>query len=695
MPVLPEPGAAAGPAMVEADPGPDRDRRPRWLRGLARTLAPGTLRGRLLWLMGAALLLSLGALGLNTVAAQSEALRLGMRDQAAAMARSVALAVVNPMVTQQFDVIEQALLLNAQFPGVVSLQVFDAAGATVGATRLGPNGQPALRFDRAAPVALPSAPQASTQVVVADGRELVEAWYPIASQPLLGWVRVRQSLGGLGALREQVMWRTAAAGAAAALASSLLLVVLMRGPLRALEAAQRFAVGLSRHSGRQLSLPRGGPRETVALVTALNQASLRLAQQGRTIEEAMGQLQLHSVALDERNQLLDAVLALSPNGLVSFDRDDKVRFANAAFGRLTGLDPIAVIGLSLHDFERRLRARCEQPAAWPGLAPCFVAGADEHAARALLTLAAPRSVELHLVGRHAEPEADGRASAIGRLLSLHDVTHEREVDRMKTEFLSTAAHELRTPMVSIHGFSELLARRDYPADARQAMVQTIHRHSVGMIRIVNDLLDLARIESRGGADFQCEPADLGELVTAAVQDLAPPPGREPVRLDAARTPLPVRVDAGKLRQVLGNLVGNAYKYSPGGGTVALRLFAEPAGRPGSSAARAGFELRDQGMGMSADQVARVFERFYRADPSGTILGTGLGMSIVKELIELHGGEVAVASTPGQGTTVTVWLPMVDVAPAYDVDAPSPAGASATLATAAAPAARDARTALAA
>ena len=97
--------------------------------------------------------------------------------------------------------------------------------------------------------------------------------------------------------------------------------------------------------------------------------------------------------------------------------------------------------------------------------------------------------------------------------------------------------------------------------------------------------------------------------------------------------------------------------------------------------------------MSADQVARVFERFYRADPSGTILGTGLGMSIVKELIELHGGEVAVASTPGQGTTVTVWLPMVDVAPAYDVDAPSPAGASATLATAAAPAARDARTAL--
>jgi len=132
-----------------------------------------------------------------------------------------------------------------------------------------------------------------------------------------------------------------------------------------------------------------------------------------------------------------------------------------------------------------------------------------------------------------------------------------------------------------------------------------------------------------------------------------PPGREPPLLLAAGGRLPACFDTGKITQVLGNLLGNAYKYSPHGGPVRVRLLRETT--PGLGA-RVGFEVSDSGIGMTPAQVQRVFERFYRADPSGAILGTGLGMSIVKEIVDHHGGEVALASAPGQGTRVSVWLP---------------------------------------
>ena len=122
-------------------------------------------------------------------------------------------------------------------------------------------------------------------------------------------------------------------------------------------------------------------------------------------------------------------------------------------------------------------------------------------------------------------------------------------------------------------------------------------------------------------------------------------------LAAGPAPLWVRADSKKLSQALGNVLSNAYKYSPEGGAVAIELIPPEAG-----GSRVGIRVSDQGIGMSSAQLSRVFERFYRADASGQIPGTGLGMSIVREIIELHGGEVSVDSTFGAGTQVTLWLP---------------------------------------
>ncbi|MEI2680000.1 MAG: HAMP domain-containing sensor histidine kinase [Burkholderiaceae bacterium] len=245
----------------------------------------------------------------------------------------------------------------------------------------------------------------------------------------------------------------------------------------------------------------------------------------------------------------------------------------------------------------------------------------------------------------------GSTDAISQVLSLRDVTHETEVDQMKSEFLSTAAHELRTPMASIYGFSELMSRRKLSPEQQAEVISTIHRQSELMIAIVNELLDLARIEARRGKDFTYEVLDLATLLPELLQEFKPPDDRSPARLAPLSKSIFVRVDRNKMRQAIGNVVANAYKYSPQGGAVEVRLV-----HGDSEPSMVGIEVRDHGIGLTPEQIARVGERFYRADASGNIPGTGLGISIVKEIIELLGGRMAIASEPGHGTTVTLWLP---------------------------------------
>ena len=246
---------------------------------------------------------------------------------------------------------------------------------------------------------------------------------------------------------------------------------------------------------------------------------------------------------------------------------------------------------------------------------------------------------------------------MSQILFFRDVTHETEVDRMKSEFLSHAAHELRTPMASIFGFAEMLMMRKYPDEKRQEVLTIIHRQSVQMVAIINELLDLVRIDDRRGQDFDLASVDVGTLVREVAADFGVPAGQQAAALNLPTAPVAVRADKSKLTQAVRNILSNAYKYSPAGGPVAIGLVSDGGDMGDGTAARVGIRVADHGIGMTPQQAARVCERFFRADASGNIPGTGLGMSIVKEIIELHGGEVAIASQPGVGTTVTLWLPV--------------------------------------
>jgi signal transduction histidine kinase len=265
--------------------------------------------------------------------------------------------------------------------------------------------------------------------------------------------------------------------------------------------------------------------------------------------------------------------------------------------------------------------------------------------RQLIELAGPGNHVLELGLRLSTAET------VSQILYFREVTHETEVDRMKSEFLSHAAHELRTPMASIYGYAEILMAQRFSEEEQNEFLAIIHRQCGMMIAIINELLDLARIDDRRGKDFKFSSIDASQLVREVIADFGVPSGQQALVLDTPALACWVRADASKLMQAVRNILSNAYKYSPDGGVVTISVI-----HAGSdSQTPVGIRVTDHGLGMTSEQAARTCERFYRVDTSGNIPGTGLGMSIVKEIMELHGGQVQIQSQLGAGTSVTLWL----------------------------------------
>jgi PAS domain S-box-containing protein len=355
----------------------------------------------------------------------------------------------------------------------------------------------------------------------------------------------------------------------------------------------------------------------------------------------------------DRTEQLDAIFELSPDGFVSFDAAHRIKYVSPAFTHMTGLNADEMMGLDEADFSERLANACLPEARFSGIAALRITskvGADGTARERRQT------IELADAGKRVLQTGLrlSKAETVSQILYFRDITHETEVDRLKSEFLSTAAHELRTPMASIYGFTELLMTQDFDEAERRDFLDTIYRQSELMISIINELLDLARIEARRGKDFTIERVDVGELLRDVVGGFKTPGGRPSPTEPSSDGPLWVSADRKKLIQAVSNVISNAYKYSPDGGAVGIDLATLPGNDDLPS--RIGIRITDYGIGMTPEQLTHVCERFYRADTSGKIPGTGLGMSIVKEIVELHGGDLEITSKVGAGTTVMLWLP---------------------------------------
>ena len=229
----------------------------------------------------------------------------------------------------------------------------------------------------------------------------------------------------------------------------------------------------------------------------------------------------------------------------------------------------------------------------------------------------------------------------------------RELDQAKNEFLTIASHELRTPLTALQGFSELLLTREVPADRARRYLGHIHTEAQRLGRIVADLLDHSRIESGRGPELRRVPLDLGGLIEANLEIFASQHPRHHFDRPRAGAVPPLCADRDAVDRMLKNLISNAIKYSPRGGRVRVEA-AVAQDRPGMVE----LSVEDDGVGIPAESLPRIFDPYVRvANPeTATAPGLGLGLSLVRGLAHAHGGSVEVESLPGKGSRFRVLLP---------------------------------------
>ena len=349
----------------------------------------------------------------------------------------------------------------------------------------------------------------------------------------------------------------------------------------------------------------------------------------------------------ERTRELDTILTLSPDGFVLANADNMIVYINPALLNMTGLKADMFIAksaavfsdamVSLYNLELMENTNLIE---------------NEDSER-LIYLSYPVTRVLNCNIRTTYGVSGVRE---GQVLYFRDVTHETEVDKMKSEFLSTAAHELRTPLASIYGFSELLMNREYDKKMSHEIFETIHRQSLNLKHLLDELLDLSRIEARAAKDFYMVKQSLqGLLMQSCAEAEGAFNGRKIEFQSSEYWPM-LSFDIDKMRQVFNNLFSNAFKYSPENENVTLKINQ----REKDGTIQFGVSIIDYGIGMEPEQLSRIGERFYRADDSGVTPGTGLGLSLVKEIVAIHAGDIEFISAKNKGMAVTVWLPIVKI-----------------------------------
>jgi len=407
-----------------------------------------------------------------------------------------------------------------------------------------------------------------------------------------------------------------AAGAAAGLVALVIAGAMARSLGRLGQAARRLAAG---HLGERA--PSAAMAEVADLADAFNAMAASL--QGTISRLA-----------EERNRL-ESLLASSADGVVAVDRNGLITFTNAAAEALFHTSRAEAVGRPfLHvvrDHElNELASRC--------------AKLGERGLRVIAYGPDQRWLQASAV------PIEGGGDWAG-LVILHDLSEVRRLDTVRRDFITNVSHELRTPLAAIKASAETLkegALRDPEAAAE--FVRHIENETDRLAQMVEELLELSRIES-GAAPLRMGVVSVAPLLERCVQRFAPQAERAGLRLSAEVADgeeLAVQGDEDRLAQVLANLLHNAIKFTPAGGQVTVSAAAQDG--------EVAIAVRDTGIGISVEDQARIFERFYKAAEARGRPGSGLGLAIVKHIVQAHGGRATVESRPGQGSTFTVVLP---------------------------------------
>lgn len=340
-------------------------------------------------------------------------------------------------------------------------------------------------------------------------------------------------------------------------------------------------------------------------------------------------------------QILNAI----GEGVVVLDQNGRVSLVNPAFVRQTGFSEEEIVGKTYQrlwsqevndsdEFLEKVQAQLARRSSWRGQAQIQRRnGANYDAAMTVTRL------------------QDGSGARRELVVSIRDISQMKEVERMKDAIISIAAHELRTPLTTISLYSEVLATREVAPAQRTRYLNTIFEQTQQLTKIIDDMLDLARLEAGRGLEISSEPVDIEALVHEVVKPFAELDELHRFQLEGLEQLAAVAGDPMRLTQVLRNILSNAVKYSPDGGAIIIR------GR--NLADFVEISVQDEGIGMTPEQQAQLFEKFYRAHTSSSgPRGTGLGLAICRLIVEGHGGEIWAQSKEGVGSTFTFTAPIL-------------------------------------
>jgi signal transduction histidine kinase len=419
-----------------------------------------------------------------------------------------------------------------------------------------------------------------------------------------------------------------------ALLSAFLVAFLLGGRLgRQLRRLRTESTARSR--GERTSMTRTGVAEVQAAAGAIDLLATELEKRCDAL----------AFERDELALLLNSV----SEGILQVDAEGRIVHANPAARTLLGLrgtggrQPVAALIRNAD-----LRGLIERAADGANVPACEVTLDD----RRLLVAARPLGgVQL----------GEGKSLA-GAVVAFTDLTEIRRLEGVRRDFVANVSHELKTPLTSIRGYVETLLSDELPLDMQRQFLEVIQKNAERLHGIVDDLLDLSRLES-GGWRPEIQRVDALEVVQDVWNGLRDRVGRKSIEFAPLGEPVAVLADPAGLHQVLSNLLDNAIRYTPSGGRITARVarISEGPDTPASNGAAPGWvmlEIRDTGSGIPSDALHRIFERFYRVDPARSRAegGTGLGLSIVRHLVESMGGDVAAESELGKGTTLRVRLP---------------------------------------
>ncbi len=351
------------------------------------------------------------------------------------------------------------------------------------------------------------------------------------------------------------------------------------------------------------------------------------------------------------------MLSIRGEGLVAFNRDGCVAITSPVFLALTGAEVGAdvLLGLSEAQFSHWLAQRCTSGPPFSGIARMRLRTLQDDSRRKEVIEIKQGSGPATLLELAWYGEASEATTGV---LIVRDVSVDSSTDQAKQKFLATAAHDLRSPLASLSGFADVLQTQTLDTETQAEFLKIMVDQAALLTQMMTEVFDLARMDAHNGKDYRFARSSLQSMISEVAAKLPLPSGRAHPVLVMPQAPVWVMADTAKLTQALRQVLTNAYQFSPDGGAVRLEVTTPgDINAPGTVCLR----VADMGIGMTPEQASHVFDRYFQFSNATTTAGRGLGMAVVKMIVERHHGDLRVTSAPNKGTQVEIHLPLAQQA----------------------------------